>query len=140
MKTLTVFLLCVVLTGCSIFKPVTEPTEAQRVERVAAIAELAAYTGTAVWIVDHPADRIKFKAASDALAASSGDTAALQRVLASLPVKELKGEKGAIIIGAAIILYETEIKRLTHVDQSSLAGAVSKSVKAGIDRALTQFP
>ena len=127
-------------TGCSVFKA-TEPTGAQRVERVAAIAELAAYTGTALRLVDHPEDRAKFQAASDALAATTtGDSAALQRVLATLPVKELKGEKGAVIIGAAVLLYETELKRLTTIDQTSLAGAVSKSVRSGIARALAEFP
>lgn len=136
-------ILCVLLslTGCSIFRPATEPTAAQRIERVSAIAELAAYTGTAVRLVDHPEDRAKFQAAADALgAASAGDSTALQRVLSTLPVKELKGDKGAIIIGAAVLLYETELKRLTTIDQTSLVGAVSASIRAGITRALTQFP
>lgn len=137
-------LLCASLltfTGCSILKAPTEMTQAQRIERAGAIAELAAYTGTALRIVDHPEDRAKFQAASDALAAATtGDSVALQRILATLPVKELKGEKGAIIIGAAILLYETELKRLTAVDQASLVGTVSLKIRAGIARALTEFP
>ena len=136
-------ILCLLIgvSGCSIFKPTTEPTAAQRIERISAIAELAAYTGTAVRLSDHPEDRVKFQAAADALgAATAGDTAALQRVLSTLPVKELKGDKGAIIIGAAILLYEAEVKRSTTIDQTSLVGAVSASIRAGITRALAQFP
>lgn len=58
--------LCAVLCGCSIFKAPTE-TGAQRIERIGAVAELAAYTGTAIRLVEHPEDRAKFQAAADAL-------------------------------------------------------------------------
>lgn len=140
MKTISSLLLCALLCSCSIFKAPTE-TGAQRIERIGAVAELAAYTGTALRLVDHPEDRAKFQAAADALAGvTAGDTAALQRVLASLPVKELKGEKGAIIVGAAILLYETELKRLTQIDQASAVAVVSKKVRDGIARALAQMP
>lgn len=140
MKALHVLLLVVLLTGCSIFKP-SQPTDAQRIARVSAIAELAAYTGTALRLTDHPEDRAKFQAASDSLAAStSNDPAALQRVLAALPVKELKGEKGAVIVGAAVLLYEAELSRLTSIDQTSLAAAVSVSIRSGINRALQAVP
>lgn len=140
MKNIILASVIISLCGCSIFKP-AQPTETQRIERVAAIAELAAYTGTALRLVDHPEDRPKFLAASDALAAATTtDPAALQRVLATLPVKELRGEKGAVIVGAAVLLYETELKRLTSIDQSSFVGAVSKSVRSGIARALVDIP
>jgi RecA/RadA recombinase len=124
-------------TGCSIFKAPTEASAADRIERIGAVAELAAYTGTALWLTEHPGDRAKFQAAADALAAATtGDLVVLQKVLASLPVKELKGEKGAIIIGAAILLYETELSRLTKIDQASAVAVVSAKVRAGITRAL----
>lgn len=143
-KLLLIPLLCalaLVPSGCSIFKAPTEISDAQRIERIGVIAELAAYTGTALRLVDHPEDRAKFQAAADALATiTAGDTAALQRVLASLPVKELRGEKGAIIVGAAILLYETELKRLTQIDQASAVAVVAQKVRDGIARALTQMP
>lgn len=124
-------LLALVLAGCSTAQPTSQS------DRLANIAELAAYTGTALWLVDHPADAPKFQAAAVALGGlGAGDPVALQQILSTLPLKELKGEKGAIIIGAAILLYESELPHLTPIDQASLAAVVARRVQSGINRAL----
>lgn len=120
-------------TGCATVQP-GAPTQA---ERIGNIAEVAAYTGTAVWLVDHPADAPKFAAAAAALGVLTAPSPEdLHRILYTLPIRQLKSEKGVIIIGAAILLYESELPRLTPIDQQSLAGTVARRIQSGITNAL----
>ncbi len=54
------------LTGCA--SVVSNPAaDAQRIQRLSTVAELAAFTGTTYWLQSHPADRVYFAASLAAL-------------------------------------------------------------------------
>lgn len=130
-----------ILSGCSTTGaggPAGATNEAARIERIAGVAEVAAYSGAGYWLLDHPQDRDKFAAAIAALGAVTGDPVEFRNALGGLPVKELKGDKGALIVGAAVLLYETEFAQLTHIDQRSAVAVVARHVRAGLARALEQ--
>ena len=132
-KLLSLLAVVALFVGCS----TTQPGSGSQTERIGNLVELAAYTGTAVWLVDHPGDAPKFRAAAIALGAlTTGDPIALHQILSTLPIKELKSEKGAIIIGVAILLYEAELPHLTPINQASLAALVAKRIQSGINLAL----
>lgn len=114
----------------------------QRMARVATVAELAAYTGAGYWLLEHPQDRDKVGMvvlALDQLGSTNGFNAlALHQALSALPVKELKSDKGALIVGAAVLLYETELSRLTPIEQNTYVAIVASRVRSGLNRALEQ--
>lgn len=136
---LCILSLCLSLwTGCA-----TTSNDRTAIERIGNVAELAAYTGAALHLVDHPegAGRIGLAInALDNLASTNGFNAiALSQALSQLPIKELSGEKGHILIGAAVLLYEAELSQLTPIEQPPYVQAVATRVRAGLYRALQQF-
>lgn len=129
------------LSGCA-STPKPEEREMQRLSHAATVAELAAYTGAGYWLLDHPKDRDKITMAVlalEALSATNGFNAiALHQALSSLPIKELKSEKGSLFVGAAVLLYEAELSRMTPIDQGPYVAVISSRVRAGLLRALEQ--
>lgn len=137
MKTLLlspILALVILLTGCS---TVQNP---QLSGDLAAIAGVAAYTGTAYYLNDHPDKRPIFEASKQMLDglinAGNSDPIAFQKALANLPIKELKGNKGAIMVGAAVILWDSYAARATALDKSQQVIPVIVAVRDGIARAL----
>ncbi len=134
----------VLLCGCaSAPRPAPAPAdEVTRISQVATVAEIAAYTGAGYWLLDHPKERDKVTlavAALDALSSTNGfNGAALTQALASLPISQFKSEKGTLLVGAAVLLYETEFSRLTPIEQGPYVAVVASRVRAGLQRALDQ--
>jgi hypothetical protein len=134
-------IISLLLPGCA---TAPKPTDDQvdRLNRIATVAEIAAYTGAGFWLVEHPTERDKVQlaiTALDALSSTNGfNGAALQQALSTLPLKELKSEKGSLLVGAAVLLYETEFSRMTPIEQGPLVAIVSARVKSGLQRALDQ--
>jgi hypothetical protein len=135
MKTISLILLlaCLSLVGCS-----TVPSD--KTAQLAGLAEVAAFSGTAYYLADHPDKAPIFEAAKQALdgliADGNSDPIAFQKALANLPVKELKGDKGVIVVGAAIILWDTYAGQITKLDQAKKVLPVIVAVRDGLARAL----
>lgn len=129
------------LSGCA---STPKPTEDQveRISRAATVAEIAAYTGAGFWLLEHPGDRDKVTlaiSALDGLSSTNGYSGlALAQALSILPIKELKGEKGSLLVGAAVLLYETELSRLTPIEQGPYVAIMTGRIRAGLQRALDQ--
>ena len=130
-------ILSFLLPGCA---TVSTPSGEQTAERVGAVVEVAAYTAASLRLADHPEERRWFAATVASLDALIGREAynpeALREALLALPIKELKSDKGALIITAAQILYETELRRLVSIDQRPYIAAVARHARNGLARAL----
>lgn len=116
------FLACGLLTltlatGCATTGGGGPPISPQS---VGTVAEVAAYTGTQVYLRDHPTERPKFEAALAALAVLKAGTnatpAQVQEALDKLPIKQLQGDKGTIIISTAVILYDSLARQYVNVE------------------------
>jgi hypothetical protein len=131
---LAISLILATATGCR-----TAPPQ-QATQRMAAIAELAAYTGAGLDLVDHPQRRIYYEASVAALDGMLKDRnyspAAFAAALQKLPVRELRGEKGALIVGAAVLLWDQYAAEIVNLDQEQTVKPVVVSVRNGLARAL----
>ena len=136
------FTMAALFTGCASTPKAPKEDDLQRMTQAATVAEIAAYTGAGYWLVEHPNDRGKIEmaiTALDALSATNGfNGAALSQALSGLPIKELKSQQGSLLIGAAVLLYETELTRLTPIDQGPYVAVISGRIRAGLQRALDQ--
>lgn len=148
MKTLSVLCLlsCLWFAGCATTNSTnTDPAavEAARIARMTTVAELAAFTGTSLRLQSHPQDRPLFEAslaALDVLVSDQNyDPAALQGALQKLPIKELQGEQGALILGAALILYDSYARDVVKLDRSIYVLPVINAVRSGISRGLRGY-
>ncbi len=127
------------LTGCASIGS-NPAADAQRIQRVSTIAELAAFTGTEYWLKDHPQDRPYFAlslAALDSLLKDRNyDPQALSEALASLPIKQLQGEQGTLIVSAATILYDAYAAEAVNLDKAIYIAPVIAAIRNGLFRAL----
>jgi hypothetical protein len=114
--------------------------DAQRIQRLSTIAELAAFTGSQYWLHDHPQDRQYFAvslAALDSLLKDRNyDPQALTAALSSLPVRQLQGDKGALIVSAATILYDGYASEVVNLDKATYIAPVIAAIRNGLFRAL----
>src|SRR5258708_36130060 len=133
--------LCLLLfnSGCASVAP-TPAADAQRLQRLATIAELAAFSGTTYWLSGHPLDRQYFAvslAALDSLLKDRNyDPQALTAALSSLPVRQLQGDKGALIVSAATILYDGYASEVVNLDKATYIAPVIAAIRNGLFRAL----
>lgn len=129
-------MLACLLMGCS---TVQNPNQTAQ---LAGIAEVAAYTGTAYYLADHPEKAPLFEASLQALNGlindNNSDPAAFTKALSALPIKELKGDKGVIVVGAAVILWDTYASQVTTLDQAKKVMPVVIGVRNGLARALVK--
>jgi hypothetical protein len=140
---ITPLVLCLVVgwigAGC-----VTAPDGTRKldVQRVANISGAAAELGAIAYLQKHPEGRIYFEAVVNGLAAldASGnyDPAAFARALQALPVKELKGPEGTLLVGAAIIAWDQLAAESARLDNSAWVKPVLLKVKDGLAKALVQ--
>jgi len=110
------------------------------------VAENAAYFGTVEYLKSHASDRDKFVLAANsvraliALGSFSHDD--LAKALQQLPVQELIGPNGTLVVDEAIMLWDLEGKELIGIDAAQKFNAfvlpVAKATLAGLDRALAQ--
>ena len=124
------------LVGCASTPETTQAT----VRRVATFAELAAYTGAQVDIVANPGHRAAYVAAHQALDAmlqsENYSPSEFADALKLLPIKELKGYQGAIIVTSAIVVWQDYSKEVLDLDKGVYIKPIIMSVNNGLVRAL----
>jgi hypothetical protein len=129
----------ILLSGCASIGS-NPAADAQRIQRLSTIAELAAFTGSQYWLHDHPQDRQYFAvslAALDSLLKDRNyDPQALTAALSSLPVRQLQGDKGALIVSAATILYDGYASEVVNLDKATYIAPVIAAIRNGLFRAL----
>lgn len=134
MKLLLIAVLCGSLVGCA-------TTPGSRLRQVSTAVELAAYTGTVLHLQKKPADRVFFDAAHQTLSSlikdGQYDPVKFREALQKLPIKELKDERGAIVITSAQILYESFVGELTDLDRAPALKQIMTSARDGLGRALS---
>lgn len=121
-------------TGCSTVTPDA------RVQRMANVAELATFTAVSLDLADNPIHKQYYLASAAALSTLLRDgnysPAAFADALKELPVKRLSGEKGAIIVGTAVILWDQYAAEVVTLDQAKYVRPVIAATLSGLDRAL----
>jgi hypothetical protein len=117
--------------------------QATTVTRVASIAELAAYTGASVYMLDHPESGPAFSAGLIALnlliADERWDLNGFRAALEKLPTKELKGERGSILIGTAVLLFDQLAREYVDLDRTAWLKPVMIAVRDGLRRAVEAY-
>jgi hypothetical protein len=138
MKTISIILLlaCLSLVGCS-----TVPQN--QTAQLAGIAEVAALHWNRLLFRgpsrESAAIRSEPKQALNGLINdNNSDPAAFTKALSALPIKELKGDKGVIVVGAAVILWDTYASQVTTLDQAKKVMPVVIAVRNGLARALVK--
>lgn len=141
-RLIALFLALVLIAGCA-----TRPGESS-VARFLPLVESAAYTGSVLYLTQHPEQRSAFIAADGALVALAGrdaiafsDLQTAFRPLLKRSVKELRDPQTRLIIDNAVILVDAYAGRL---DTSSASVAQLKEIALaahrGLDRALAGAP
>lgn len=104
---------------------------------IAAIANVATFTGVSIDLRNNPTHLAYYRAAREALTTliESGNVSPSQlaAALQQLPIKELSGDDGTLIIGAAVTLYTRAMTRV-DIDQSLLAKEIAVAVRDGINQ------
>jgi hypothetical protein len=138
MKTLLPLLtLCASLgaSGCT-----THPPAAQRAQSA---ARLAAYVGTADFLITHPEARPRFESAIAALrrieTSENVDLPTLLTVVQQLPVHELKSDRTLLIVSAATLLLADYTGALP-VEQWNDLRPLARAIREGIELGLTSKP
>lgn len=139
---LAIAMLCLVMGGC-----VTSPTGNRTVDPIVltAVSQEAAAVGASLWLSSHPQDRAQFEFARTSLAAlvalGNGSPADLQAALSGLPIVQLKGTQGSVIVSGAVVLLDTAGRELAKVDSSKIyddfVKPVAQGLLAGLDQALS---
>lgn len=128
------------LTGCATNGTTSTTTPEQKAARLQTVAEVAAFSGASVWLKKHADDRPAFEAAHAALsvlvAGSAVSPVQVSEALAGLPIKELKGEEGAIYVGIATIVYDAYLRENVNLDGEINVKAFVTGLHAGLNRAL----
>jgi hypothetical protein len=111
-----------------------------QVKDLGPLFEVAAYTGTKVYLAENPGKEELFKSAVgllDALAADPQINAAkFAAALQTLPIKELRDPKAAILIGSSIVLWEAYKDRIPVVDEAVTVRPLVIRVRNGIGLAI----
>jgi hypothetical protein len=138
MKALTLALCALAFAGCTTTR--TPQTPEQRAQQLAGIANIAAWVGTVEHLKQHPKDRPYFVATEVALAHVLGSTNAtpadLAAALQNLPVKELRGPYGAIIIAAVVTISEGVSRE--PIEQNVYLRKIIEAIRDGIKGGLAQ--
>lgn len=128
-------IVCVLFTGCATN---TQSNPEQTARRIGVVAESAAFVGTTYYLQKHPDERPKFEAAYAAVVLLNGGTnasaAQLSEALEGLPIKELKGDQGALYVGSAMILYDAFLAE--NVSVPANVKPVVGGITRGMGRAL----
>jgi len=121
-------------TGCA------TTDQATRAARLQGMVEMAAYSGAAFHLVDHPEDFPRFELAGQTLNLlirdGQFDVIKFRRALAGLPVRELKGEKGSILIEAGVVFFDALSRETVEVERRAYLKAVMVGMRDGLQRAV----
>lgn len=114
-----------------------------RVRQVALVAELAAFNGTTIYLMDHPEKATIFhKVYADLTLLLDEETPSLEKfrlIVKSLPVKELQSEKGQLIVDNAVILisaYNQDVIGLDQLEQAKKLKPLISGLQSGLGKAL----
>ena len=138
MKCVPSLALAVLLCGCATTGQAPNPT------RMANSAEIAAFTGISIDLTHNPEHRIYYYACLQTLTVlverEQFDPAEFVRTLQKLPIKELKSQDAAIIIGSTILLWDQYAADVVNMDRRVYVKPVMQGVRRGISRALETVP
>lgn len=129
--------LAALTTGC-----VSTPAGGSSIppERMAVIAELAAYNGGTLYLQQRPESRPHFEASLAALAllqaGQNATPADVQAALAKLPIRELNSPQGQVAVGSAVILYDAFVREHVNLDHVAWLRPVVDGLHRGLARAL----
>jgi len=112
------------------------------------IAQDASAVGTSVFLQTNPQYRPAFELARTSikalLAAGNGSPADLQAALAGLPLAQLKGTQGALIVSSAVTLIDLAGRQLQAADKKQVWATyvqpVAQGIADGLDQALGPTP
>jgi hypothetical protein len=142
------------VSGCTtVSNPDNSTSRVPDVAQMQAVAQSAAFLGTEIWlnglgdrtrVPAHPDDRTKFVMARDSLraliAAGTFSSADLKAVLQQLPIKELQGSEGVLIVGEVVILWDRYGRQLASLDKAQVFETyilpVAQSILDGLNLAL----
>ena len=123
------------LFSCAGCKTTNQTTQ----QRVITAAKLAAYVGTAEYVLQHPDSKPKFVLAANQLTVIAAqdhvDLVALLAIVNQLPVKELKSDQARIIITVSTLLLSDYAGSLP-VDKLDNLKPVAKAIADGINLGL----
>lgn len=107
---------------------------------MAALAELAAYNGTVIRLLNHPDDAERFvtvaKAIKTQLDAGAFDPIAFTLTLQSLPIKEMQSPEAVLVVGSALVLWDVYGGQVVGLDETTYVKPVMEAVYRGINRGL----
>lgn len=105
-------------------------------------AQEAAAIGTQLWLGTHPNDRAQFELARTSLSAliatGKGSAADLQAALSNLPIKQLSGTNGSVIVTTAAILISKGGQQLAKLDTAGVWNNYVEPVAQGLLDGLNQ--
>lgn len=132
-------LLVMFMVGCK-----TAPTDTQKIAFAAALAKSAVVMGVGYDLQANPEHRVAYEVAEQSLNMllknGNYDAAKLAAALQSLPVKELKGTQGALIISGAVSVFELATSTFFDPSSSQAVFAVGTAVRDGLATALATTP
>ena len=126
------------ITGCALLSK-TATTE-QKLADVRSLSYAAASLGTSEALLENPVWRLHFLTAHaqlDQLVTSktvTGDL--LRRIVASLPVKELKSPRARIAIETATMLFDSTVGTKVNIEAQPYVLAAATGIRDGIKAAL----
>jgi hypothetical protein len=141
----------VVSTGADGASVTNKVPDQLAIQTAAGVARSAAYLGTKIYLeglppklAGHPNDRQAFEMARTSvkalIAAGTFTSADLSAALQSLPIKELQGESGTLIVGEAVVLWDTYGRLLANLDKAQAFQAFvlpfAQAIADGLDLAL----
>lgn len=140
-----VLLLCVALTlgsisitGCALLS--ASATTEQKLADVRSLSYAAASLGTSEALLENPVWRLHFLTAYAQLdqlvnqKTITGDL--LRRIIASLPVKELKSERARIAIESVTVLYDATVGGKINIEKQAYVLAAATGIRDGMKTAL----
>lgn len=123
--------------GCTTFSNVATT------KNLAALAEVAAYTGTTYQLQQDagslPAFQVAHEAVKKLIDTQNYDPSALASALAGLHVRELKGPKGQLLISSTLILWDAYAPDITAIDSKQKVLPILQALDKGIGKALADF-
>lgn len=142
MKPTTILSIVAAIALCTACTTAPKSSPVLDVGDIAAVAENAAWVGTMLHLIDNPDDREWFELAHDAIgaaiAANDYDPLRFKDSLEAIPVDELSGDKGAIIVRSSILLWSSVTPRLVALDTEQQVKPVMEAVYRGITKALSR--
>lgn len=130
-----------IICGCAMFGGGEQAAEA---DRVAVLARIASYIGTANHLAAKPEDAPKFQLVRNAvdslLLGESVDLASLHEALSQLPIGELRGNKAAILVTSGFLLLEGMSGEREPIKTPEQVKALATAIRDGIGMALNTAP